>query len=235
MARDKDSEVDLESGLVIEEDDLKKASTLDYAKQGTTLFAKFSGMFSGDCLKGDDMSILYCSESNSSEVSDVDVEETSKSLMGKDSVGCEMKTPVKEKRKKASNKKAPKPPRPPRSPSLDAADQKLIREITELTMLKRARIERMKAMRKAKSVRSSSSLSSSSSSSSNSSMISLVFTIMFCIVLFFQGMSSGTTSEVSFQGSPVSAGGIDGGMNAVRSHLNPSASVSNAPGSESHM
>lgn len=37
----------------------------------------------------------------------------------------------------------------------------------------------------------------------------------------------------SFQGSPVSARGTEGGMIAVQNHLNPSASDPNAPGSES--
>lgn len=179
-ARDKDTEVDLESGLSVIEDDLKKVSSPCSAKQGKTLFAKVSGVFAGNYIKGDDRSSLYGNKSNVSGVSNADIEVTSKSLAGKGSVDCAAKTPVKEKRKKASNKKAPKPPRPPRAPSLDAADQKLIREISELAMLKRARIERMKALKKIKAAKSS-------SSSSSSSVLSMVFTIIFCIVIIIQG------------------------------------------------
>jgi hypothetical protein len=60
---------------------------------------------------------------------------------------------------------------------LDAADQKLIKEISELAMLKRARIERMKALKKVKATKAS----------SNSNLFAMVFTILFCLVILFQG------------------------------------------------
>ncbi|KAI9081170.1 hypothetical protein K1719_036929 [Acacia pycnantha] len=210
-ARDKDSKIDLEIGLTITVDDLRKISTPDGAGKGKTLFAKFSR----DYVKGGDRSSLYCSESNLSGVHIVDV---------LNSVDSATKTIVKEKRKSCSNKKAPKPPRPPRAPSLDAADEKLIREISEFAMLKRARIERMKALKKMKAAKST--------SSSSSCVFSMVFTIFFFFVIISQGMSSGKSPGASFPGSPEPAGGIEGAVISVQHELNPSAIYLNTPGSE---
>lgn len=180
IARDQNPEVDLESGLAVDGADSKKNSPGN-SKQGKSLFAKVSGMFC-DYVLGDDGSSLYWNESNTRGLSDADMEKvTCKSPAGRDSVGCAMQSPAKENRKKSSNKKAPKPPRPPRAPSLDAADLKLIREISELAMLKRARIERMQALKKKMKTTKSSSLS-------NSGIFSMVFTIVFCVVIIFQGI-----------------------------------------------
>ncbi|RWW01020.1 hypothetical protein BHE74_00039968, partial [Ensete ventricosum] len=82
-----------------------------------------------------------------------------------------------EKTKKKGCKKPPKPPRPPKSPPLDAADQKLIREISELAMMKRARIERMKQKMK-----------NAKATSSNGNLCALVVTILFCLVIIWQGI-----------------------------------------------
>jgi hypothetical protein len=115
----------------------------------------------------------------------------------------------KKKNKKGSAKK---PPRPPRGLSLDAADQKLIKEITEIAMLKRARVERMKAVKKMRA-------SKASSSSSSGNVIAMLFTVLFCLVILFQGMCSGN-SGVGFEGSPKSSQG-EGGLISVTNHLNP--------------
>lgn len=144
-------------------------------ESGLTLFAKIS-------VKGEqDKHTVYLNESNLCGVSINMVKVENKFLMGKDLVKSVENSPVKEKRKKSSNKKAAKPPRPPKAPSLDAADHKLIREITELAMLKRARIERMKVLKKMKAAKSS------QSSGSSSSVFALVFTFVFCIVILLQG------------------------------------------------
>ncbi|TMW84224.1 hypothetical protein EJD97_025586, partial [Solanum chilense] len=103
--------------------------------------------------------------------------------------GVEKKN-VKDKRKSGSAKK---PPRPPRGLSLDAADQKLIKEIAELAMMKRVRIERIKALKKMKAAKAS----SNSSSSSTSSVLAFLFTVLFFLVLCFQGMSSGSSAVIS--------------------------------------
>ncbi|KAL8197857.1 hypothetical protein R6Q57_023616 [Mikania cordata] len=90
--------------------------------------------------------------------------------------------------KKASSAK--KPPRPPRPLSLDPSDQKLIKELAELAMIKRARIERMKALKQKKN-----SKISSSSSSSHGSFFAMLFTIIFLLVILFQGQNSGVASQ----------------------------------------
>lgn len=166
-ARDKDIEVDLESGLPLIGDDTKNVSILNTVKQGKEVFGKISGGFVGGSLRGEEGSSSSYNVTNLSEVS-VDVMKVTNKAM------------TKEKRKKASNKKASKPPRPPRGPSLDAADHKLIREISELAMLKRARVERMKALKKMRN-------SKSPSSNSSSSMLAMIFTVVFFIVIIFQG------------------------------------------------
>ncbi|KAG8372851.1 hypothetical protein BUALT_Bualt12G0109900 [Buddleja alternifolia] len=125
------------------------------------------------------------------------------------------KNTKKEKRKSMSAKKHPKPPRPPRGLSLDAADQKLIKEISELAMIKRARIERMKALKRTKEVKA---LSVSASSSGN--FVALLFTVLFCIVIIFQGChSSGVSlrnnSAIVNPGSPNSNEASTGNIIAV--------------------
>ncbi|KAE9599214.1 hypothetical protein Lalb_Chr15g0089131 [Lupinus albus] len=224
-ALDKDTEVDLESGMPLIGDDSMKVSTPGTSKQGRTLLSKISGCFVRGSVNSEDRPSLH-NESNLSEVSVDEVELENKPMMGQDSVRHAEKSLVKEKRKKASNKKAAKPPRPPQAPTLDAADRKLIREISKLAMLKRARVERMKSLKKMKAAQSS--------SSSNSSTWAMILTVVFVIVIIIQGLSSGKSPEATFQGSPLSASGTENGLISVQYQLNPSTSDSNAPGSESH-
>ncbi|OIV91786.1 hypothetical protein TanjilG_14365 [Lupinus angustifolius] len=225
-AMDKDIEVDIESGMPLIGDDSNKVSTPGTSREGKTSLSKISGGFVGGSVKGDDMPSLFSNESDLKEVCVEAVQELNNSKTGQDPVRHPEKFPVKEKRKKANNKKAAKPPRPPQAPTLDAADHKLIREITELAMLKRARVERMKALKKMKACKSS--------SSSNSSIWAMIFTVVFVIVIITQGLSSGKSSPESFEGSPLSTSGTDGGLISVQYQLNPSASDSDAPGSMSH-
>jgi len=150
-------DIDIESGLAVTKDDLGNT------KQERTLF--------GDSIKVEERDSVLDSVKM--------VKEPNKLLTGQDLVKSAENSPVKEKRKKSGNKKAAKPPRAPRGPSLDAADLKLIREITQLALLKRARVERMKALKKMKAAKVSSSPSSS--------MFAMVCTVVFCIVILFQG------------------------------------------------
>ncbi|KAI3469263.1 hypothetical protein Pfo_025926 [Paulownia fortunei] len=129
-----------------------------------------------------------------------------------------------EKRKTMSVKKPPKPPRPPRGLSLDAADQKLIKEISELAIIKRARIERMKALKKMKAAKAS-----SVSASSSGNLIAMLFTIIFCIVIIFQGChSSGISpknrSAIPIPGSLESNGVAEGNIVVVQDQQNLSTS-----------
>lgn len=173
-AKQKEFEVDLESGVVVSSDEDSSNTPVSGAKrQGKTLLNKFCGGVVGGLIKADD-SVGCGHASNTNGVLHHNV----KVLDGEEVVDHVKKTAVKEKRKKSNNKKPPKPPRPPRGPSLDAADQKLIKEISEIAMLKRARTERMKALKKVKVAKTS---------SSNSNVFAMVFTILFCLVIIFQG------------------------------------------------
>lgn len=107
---------------------------------------------------------------------------------------------MKEKRK-ISIQKASKPPRPPKGPTLDVLDSKLVTEMSELSMKRRARIKRIKALKKMKAKIESSS-SSSSSSSLTCSLAAMVATLLFLILIFFQGFLSRHNSNASFKGSP---------------------------------
>lgn len=133
----------------------------------------------------------------------------------------------KAKRKKGSGtKKAPKPPRPPRGFSLDAADQKLIKELAELAMMKRARIERMKALKQKRA------LQAASNSSTSGSLFATIFTVIFFLMIFFQGMSC-KSSSVTSQGSPQTVHTNENGLVFTQEQLNPSASNSILPHSKS--
>ncbi|KAL0389738.1 UNVERIFIED_CONTAM: putative pre-splicing factor ATP-dependent RNA helicase DEAH2 [Sesamum calycinum] len=112
----------------------------------------------------------------------------------------------KERRKAGKVKKAPKPPRPPKGPSLDAADMRLIKEISKIAMKKRERIERLKAYKKMKAARlpppSSSSSSSAFSPSSGGTISAMVITILFILVLIFQGLGSLGSSNLALTEAP---------------------------------
>lgn len=177
--RDTGVGVDLESGVLTSEGEL---SSILVSGSKRTLVSKLCGGLVDGLIKAEDGVSGCCgnvSSSNGVSPESVKVVGANKMLEGEEAAAGHLeKTPVKEKRKKTSNKKAPKPPRPPRGPSLDAADQKLVREISELAMLKRARIERMKAVKKMKAAKAS---------SSSSNIFAMVFTVIFCLVIFFHG------------------------------------------------
>ncbi|KAG6764047.1 hypothetical protein POTOM_031501 [Populus tomentosa] len=234
--RDRDFEFDLESGVRNSVEDSCKNAGSGVKTPTKPLLAKVCGAFADGTANGEERVNLcgYVSDSGGGSADHVKLE-------GEISVDQVEKKMVKEKHKKTSNKK---PPRPPRGPSLDAADQKLIKEISELAMLKRARIERMKALKKLKATKPS----------SNNNLFAMVFTILFCLVILFQGnacarsshsitalvfnpylvqangMSSRATSASSM-GSPVSSETAGDGLISVQYFGNPSASESNGPGS----
>jgi hypothetical protein len=83
-----------------------------------------------------------------------------------------------EKAKKKRSKKPPRPPRPPTHLPLDVSDQKLLNELNELALLKRARIERMKALKKMKNAKHS----------STSNFCPMIVTVIFCLVILWQGI-----------------------------------------------
>lgn len=185
--RDKDFGVDLESGGTTDEDvgitdpglGAKLANT--FAKIRTGFGSVVDGSVNGE--KG-------ISKENLESLIDKNVE-------GDRTTDPVEKTPGKERRKSTSGKKKPpRPPRPPKSLSLDAFDQKLIKEISEIARVKRARIERMKGLKKMKAAKES---------VSTGSLLAFIFAILFCLVIFFQGMSPGRSLSITFQGSSESA------------------------------
>ncbi|XP_021836871.1 uncharacterized protein [Spinacia oleracea] len=107
----------------------------------------------------------------------------------------------KEQRKKVGSKKASKPPRPPNGPLLTASDLKLVKELSELAARKRARVERIKAFRKMKDAKRS---------SSGSSVTAMVITVVFFLIIVFQGIYSGSSFTKKFQGSPAPATAKEG-------------------------
>ncbi|KAF9674296.1 hypothetical protein SADUNF_Sadunf10G0112700 [Salix dunnii] len=209
--RDRDFEVDLESGVrnIVEDSNYDASSGVKTPSK--SLLAKVCWAFADGKANGEERVNLCGNVSNPGGGSADHAK-----LEGQMSVDQVEKKIVEEKRKKTSNKK---PPRPPRGPSLDAADQKLIKEISELAMLKRARIERMKALKKVKATKAS----------SNSNLFAMVFTILFCLVILFQGMPSRTASTNSL-GSPLSSETADNSLISVQYFGNPSSSESNGPG-----
>ncbi|XVF62421.1 hypothetical protein PTKIN_Ptkin09bG0006300 [Pterospermum kingtungense] len=214
--RDKDLELDLENGVaIIGEEDHSRCPISGLIKsKAQMLLAKVKGSFA----EGSDDRVSSSVDALNS--GNVYVE----NVQVKDIEGQEENKDAKEKCKSLSNKKPSKPPRPPRSPSFDAADQKLIRELAELARLKRARIDRMKALKKMKAAKET--------SSSSSNMFAMVFTVIFCLVIIFQGMPSKGTMT-GFQRSPVPAGAVEGGLISIQLFGNPYASIPNQPDSVS--
>ena len=170
VPRDGDFEVDLESGVRNIVQDSNNDASSGVKTPTKSLLAKVCWAFAGGKANGEERVNLCGNVSNPGGGSADHAK-----LEGQMSVDQVEKKIVEEKRKKTSNKK---PPRPPRGPSLDAADQKLIQEISELAMLKRARIERMKALKK---------LKATTKPSSNSNLFAMVLTVLFCLVILFQG------------------------------------------------
>uniref|UniRef100_A0A2P2K7V9 Uncharacterized protein LOC105115534 isoform X2 n=1 Tax=Rhizophora mucronata TaxID=61149 RepID=A0A2P2K7V9_RHIMU len=168
--RDGDFGVDLESGLRVNVEDSGKEPILGTKIPVKPSLSKACGALVDGKTKVDE-ELNLCGDVP--KLNGVPMEQAKSK--GEKTADHTEKRVVKEKGKKTSNKK---PPRPPRAPSLDSADQKLLKEVSELAILKRARIERMKALKKMKAAKAS---------SSSSSLFAMVFTILFCLVIFLQG------------------------------------------------
>ncbi|KAL5227726.1 hypothetical protein ABZP36_015991 [Zizania latifolia] len=112
-----------------------------------------------------------------------------------------------EKEKKKRSKKPPRHPRLPSISPLDAADQKLISELSELTMLKRASIERMKALKKMKNSKPASSIGN---------LVAFIITVIFCLVILWQGVFLRHWASISFHEPPISSAGSHGGLISIQ-------------------
>lgn len=219
VSRGRELEVDLESGGTTNEEDkmrdpisangqtktiLKRACTGPVGFHGLANSSNFSH------LAADNVELLI---DNNSEGED-----------GKQNITFVDRKDVVEKRIKKNLKKPPKPPRPPKGLSLDAADQKLMKEITELAMRKRARIERLKALKKMRAAKTS---------SWSSSLSAMVITIVFCLIIIYQGISSRYSGSLALKGSPEPAVGTGEALIAVQLYKNNVAYESDESGSRS--
>lgn len=123
-----------------------------------------------------------------------------------------------DKGKKKRSKKPPRPPRPPTTSPLDAADQKLINELSELAMLKRARVERMKALKKMKNSKPASSIGN---------LVALIITVIFCLVILWQGVFSRHGASINFfHGPPTSSVGTHGGLISIQFYKKKNTAIS---------
>lgn len=172
--RGKDYEVDLEIGSLGCVEDPVEVPELGDRRLGMKLLSKVcNGHFDEVTIKG---LSLQGNMSNHEEIMEiVSVDGLEEERMGNSGD----KSSFKDKKKKMNHKRPSKPPRPPKGPSINASDHKLIQEISECASLKRARVERIRALKKARAASTSSSLSSN--------VVALVFTIIFFVVIIFQG------------------------------------------------
>ncbi|XP_022757822.1 uncharacterized protein LOC111304981 [Durio zibethinus] len=212
FSKERDIEVDLESGGTTSEDERTKDHVSSNLDTKRTFSRVWSDLLSFDRVGKGECGINSCS--SSSTFSAVEGENM-EFLVDKNSEGEENhellafveKNFTGDKHKKTNSRKPPKPPRPPKGPRLDAADQKLVREIAELAMRKRARMKRIKAMKKMKAAKAS---------SSNSSLSAMVITVLFCLVILFQGICSRRGASVMLEGSPAPAIGSNEGFISVQ-------------------
>ncbi|GMJ08366.1 hypothetical protein HRI_004505800 [Hibiscus trionum] len=211
-------QVDLEKGVTTSEEETHPFPGIKNMAQ--SLISKFRGSFLEN---SDDGASLTVDASSSGSVN-VEAMTTSRNKEAQESKDKNNKNKSKKGvGKEKRNKKAAKPPRPPKGPTLDAADHKLIRELTELARLKRARIEKTRALKKMKA---------SKGISSNTTLFVMLFTIIFCIIIIYLGMSYRSTQTDS-EGSGIPVGAMEGGVIPINLFGNPSSSVSNRPDSGS--
>ncbi|XP_030532583.1 uncharacterized protein LOC115742438 [Rhodamnia argentea] len=196
--RDSEPEIDLESGgATSEEDGSKELALVRNSRKNKCLKRSLGGSLSIDrSIKSEpESSVELCGTSSVGEVSN---ENLVVLVDRKSRESSQENVPfldkyVKEKRPSTNSRKPPKPPRPPKGPALDAADQKFVKDIVEVAMRKRTRIERIKALRKNKAA-------NASASSSSSSLTAMIITLLFFVIIVFQGIRS--NSRVGFQDSP---------------------------------
>ncbi|XP_006654005.1 uncharacterized protein LOC102705341 [Oryza brachyantha] len=190
---DQDALIDLESGnnIVVGEHNNGEDANFVVAQERTAAWNGVMGT-NGSCLKDDKNQHMCCCPASPDAAAKNGDDRKSD---GEEKLGL-LDSSGGEKTKKKRSKKPPRPPRPPTPTPLDVSDQKLLNELSELAILKRARIERMKALKKMKNAKQG---------SSSSNLFPLIITIIFCLVILWQGFFSRTGSAVSFHGSPESS------------------------------
>ncbi|KAK9747588.1 hypothetical protein RND81_02G002000 [Saponaria officinalis] len=143
-------------------------------------------------------------------------------LIDKCSACEETRDVVGEKRKKHRLKNYSKPPRPPKGPLLNASDLKLVKELSETAARKRARIERMKALKKMKQTKRP---------TSNTTLPALVITLLFFIVIIFQGALSRSNTREEVVESPAPATTNEGFISVRVLNNGPTNNGMNQPSS----
>ncbi|XP_051144060.1 uncharacterized protein LOC127260383 [Andrographis paniculata] len=173
-----DLDIDLESGGTSDEE-ASKSNVLSSKKSEYLLDRKASGLVSSYSLCGltkfEDCSHPFNKFITSDDIS-VKNEEQMKKIR-EEIVDFVDKRMDKENPKRHTSAKPSKPPRPPRGPSLHASDMMLLKEISELN-LKRKRLERIRTLKKTKE---------KGSSSLSSNLIACFVTLIFFLVIIFQG------------------------------------------------
>ncbi|KAL5202859.1 hypothetical protein ABZP36_013811 [Zizania latifolia] len=217
--------IDLESGnnVAIIEHDNGVDANFAVAQERTALDGARNGVIgTNGCLKDDINQHMGCCPPSTEAATKIGDDRKSD---GEEKLGL-LDTSGGEKAKKKRSKKPPRPPRPPTPTPLDVSDQKLLNELSELAVLKRARIERMKALKKMKNAKQG---------SSSSNLFPLIITIIFCLVILWQGFFSRPGSPVSFHGSPESSVRAHSSLISIRFYKNnhsntrPDGSISAAP------
>ncbi|KAI3953144.1 hypothetical protein MKW92_045703 [Papaver armeniacum] len=217
VMRERDFEVDLESGGTTSEEERIINPAL---RQSDNLLGRVWNRFTSN-----NEGLIISETPDPISSSSDGASETAELLTDRKSEGEEQtmgnleKKKVKEKRKKTISKK---PPRPPRGPALDAVDRKMVKEITELAILKRARIERMKAMKKMKAAKAATPFTS---------ILAMLFTILFCLVIVFHGMFSGDSPRASLEAPLQSEVGSPKKLISVQLYKSESARRGEALGS----
>ncbi|KAK8565557.1 hypothetical protein V6N13_020654 [Hibiscus sabdariffa] len=216
--KERDIEVDIESGGTTSEDERTKGDHGSSSLRTKRTFSKvWSDLLSFDGLGKGKCGINSCGNASSfgsAEVENMEflVDKSSEGEENRELMALVEKSIAEDKCKKTNSRKPPKPPRPPKGPLLDAADQELVREIAELAMRKRARMKRIKAMKKMKAAKAA--------ASSNSSLSAMVITIVFCLVMLFQGICYRRGANVAIHGSPAPAVGSSESLISVQFYGN---------------
>ncbi|KAL4339374.1 hypothetical protein GQ457_08G021780 [Hibiscus cannabinus] len=212
ITRERDTEVDLESGGSTSEDERTIDRVSSSLQTRRILGGVWSDLWSLDRIVKGESGINSCSSSSSfgavvDENAEFFIDKNSEGEENHEAVVPAEKNSREVKCKKANSRKPPKPPRPPKGPLLDAADQKLVREITELAMRKRARMKRIKTMKRMKEAKAS---------SSSASLYAMVITVLFCFVILFQGICSRHGANVLSEGTSSPAVGSSEGLISVQ-------------------
>ncbi|KAE8679587.1 hypothetical protein F3Y22_tig00111398pilonHSYRG00171 [Hibiscus syriacus] len=213
LTRERDIEVDLESGGTTSEDEKTKDDVSSSLQTKRTLSGVWSDLWSFDRIVKGESCINSCSSTLSfgavaGENAEFLTDKNSEGEENQELLTLAEKNLREVKCKMTNSRKPPKPPRPPKGPLLDAADKKLVREIAELAMIKRARMKQIKTMKRMKKEKAS--------SSSSTSLYAMVITVLFCFVILFQGLCSRHSASVMLEGSSAPAVGSSEGLISVQ-------------------